>query len=469
MQTKWLLLFSLPLPLLYGAALVSESGLPGLTTVLGPLFVIILLVALNGMFVASEFALIGVRPTQVEQMVNQGNRSARYMARVLHSDRAQKHYIATAQVGISLASLGLGMYGEPKIAEFVEPYLARLLGLNPHDAVVVTVGYVGAVALLTYLHIVIGEMVPKSMALSAPDRAALTVSPFMRLMGLIFSLPVRALNAIGAAILWLVRIPPAEGHARLHSPEELALIVSESAQGGLLSQSEKETIDNIFDFAGRQVHQVMTPRRKIEAIPHTMPLPDVLALVANSQFSRFPVYKDNIDHIIGVLHLKDLACQHLWQQEKYDITLLLRPAPVVPEHFPAPKLVTMIRRRRLHMAIVLDEFGGTAGIATLEDLVEEVVGEVRDEFDREVEPLVQVSAGVLEVAGDVLVEDVQEYFDLGPEANRLDVETVGGLVMAKLGRMPKVGDTVVCNNAAQLTVLKLDGRAPARVRISVIQ
>lgn len=469
MRNRTLLLFSLPLPLLYGAALLSEDGLPGLVTLAGPLIVIILLVALNGMFVASEFALIGVRPTQIEQMVNEGNRSAGYMANVLHSADAQKHFIATAQVGISLASLGLGMYGEPRIAEFVEPYLARLLGLNAHDTLVVTVGYVGAVALLTYLHIVIGEMVPKSMALSAPDRAALAISPFMRLMGTIFNLPVRLLNAIGAAILRLVRIPPAEGHARLHSPEELALIVSESAQGGMLSQSEKETIGNIFDFAGRRANQVMTPRRKIEAIPHNMPLPDVLALVANSKFSRFPVFKENIDHIIGVLHLKDLVCQQMWQQEDFDITLLLRPAPVVPEHFSAPKLVTMIRRRRLHMAIVLDEFGGTAGVVTLEDLIEEVVGEVRDEFDRETEPLVQVSAGVIEAAGDVLVEEIQEYFDLGHKPTLPDVDTVGGLVMAKLGRMPRVGDFVICNNTVRLAVLKLDGRVPARVRVSNVE
>lgn len=461
-MTKKLLL-ALPIPVLVWAAVSTPAGLPAPGSIIAPLLVVLLLVGVNGLFVAAEFALIGVRPTQLEQLVNGGNSMAQYMLNVLRQPEAQKHYIATAQVGISLASLGLGMYGELKLSEFAEPYLARLLGVEAHTTFIGSLGYVGAVGLLTYLHIVVGEMVPKTVALSAPDRAALAISPFMRLMQTVFNIPVRLLNGIGAAILWLIRIPPAEGHARLHSPEELELIVSASAEGGLLSEAEEETITKIFNFAERQVHQVMTPRPKIEAISHNMPLPNLFKRVCDSPHSRFPVYENDIDHIIGVLHLKDLVCRR--HMKNLDIRLLLRPAPVVPERYPVQQLLTAMRRQRLHMAVVLDEYGGTAGLVTLEDLIEEVVGEVRDEFDRELEPIVEIAPGVLEVAGNVQIDDLWAYLELDADEPHRDVDTVGGLMMARLGRLPYVGDTVTCSNGVRLTALAMDGRALARAKV----
>ncbi len=461
---KPLALISLAGGLGYAAAILNTEGLPGLNALLLPLLVILALVALNGLFVAAEFALIGVRPTRMEQLVNEGHQSAGYMFSVLNSPPAKKRYIATAQVGISLTSLGLGMYGEPKIAEFVEPYLARLLGMNAHDAVIMTVGYVGAVGLLTYLHIVVGEMVPKSAALSAPDRAAVAISPFMQLMGAVFAGPVWLLNGLGALILRLGRIPPAEEQSRLHSPEELELIVQESAEDGQLNEEEEETISNIFNFAQRQAYQVMTPRPKIKAIPHDVTLPELLKLIAKSKYSRFPVYERNIDQIIGVLHLKDLVCQQAWRMGTFDLRLLLRPMPVIPSHYPVQRLLAAFKRQRLHMAVVLDEYGGTAGIVTLEDLVEEVVGEVRDEFDREVEPIEELAPGALEVAGAVLVEDLQAYFNLNADDSLPEVDTVGGLMMAKLGRLPQVGDAVTCGEV-RFEVLAMDGRALARAKV----
>jgi CBS domain containing-hemolysin-like protein len=357
------------------------------------------------------------------------------------------------------------MYGEPQISLFIEPYLARLLGGDPHDALIISIGYIMAVSLLTYLHIVIGEMIPKSLALSAPDRAALTIARFMQLMQTIFLLPVRFLTGLGVLMLRLLRIPAAEKQARLHSPQELELIVAESAEGGLLDEAEKEMIRKIFDFTERQVHQVMTPRPKIEAIPHDALLPEILKLVTESHFSRFPVFEEDLDHIIGIVHIKDLVRKHLRSKGNFDIRLLLRPIHVVPEHYPVERLLTTFKRRRHHMAIVLDEFGGTAGIVTLEDLVEEIVGEVRDEFDRESEPMVAIAAGELEVAGNYLVDELSEYVYLGREEDLPDVETVGGLIMAKLGRVPQSGDKVTYNNQIHFTVLAVDGLAVARARV----
>jgi CBS domain containing-hemolysin-like protein len=427
--------------------------------------IIMLLVALNGLFVVAEFALIGTRPTQMEQVANQGNRTAKSFLAILRSSAKQKRYIATAQVGITIASLALGMYGEPKIAAAIEPILSRLLGIDPHETIVITIGYLGAVSLLTYLHIVMGEMVPKSLALSAPDRAALAIASFMQLVQTIFAVPVYVLNNIGAAILHLFRIPSAEGQTRFHSPEELELIVQESTQGGLLGHAEETMIRNIFDFTEREVHQVMTPRPKIEAISHDMPLPGLLKQITESNYSRFPVYEGNLDHIIGVVHLKDLVRQHLRLKGSFDIRLLLRPVHVVPEHYPVAKLLTAFKHRRHHMAIVLDEFGGTAGVVTLEDLVEEVVGEVRDEFDQENEPLIQVADGELEVSGDYLLEDLADYVYLGETQDLPDVDTIGGLIMTKLGRVPQPGDEVSLENQVKLTVLAVDGLAVARTRV----
>jgi CBS domain containing-hemolysin-like protein len=266
-------------------------------------------------------------------------------------------------------------------------------------------------------------------------------------------------------LLNLFRIPPAEPHARLHSPEELELLVSESVEGGLLDKSEEEIIRNIFDFGERQVHQVMTPRPRVEAIAHDTPLPELLKQMAESKYSRLPVYEEDLDHIIGMLHVKDLVRYQSRLKGTFDIRLLLRPVHVIPENYPVGKLLTTFKRQRIHLAIVLDEFGGAAGIVTLEDLVEEVVGEVRDEFDLESEPIVQLAPGVIEVLGNYLIEDLEEHINLGSKEDLPDVDTVGGLVMTELGRLPQVGDQVAYSNNIHFTVLAVEGLAVARARI----
>ncbi len=461
-----LLLIILGLPgLVLMVAATAGEGLPSLTTLIVPLIIITLLILLNGLFVLAEFAIIGVRDTQVEQIANEGNRVAKSALATLRSLDKQNRYIATAQLGITLASLGLGMYGEPQLAKFIEAYLAEFMGLDPHETIIVTIGSLASLALLTYFHIVVGEMVPKSMALSTPLKAMFAVSQPMGLIQTISAAPVYILNAIGNMLLRIFHIPLAEGHARLHSPEELELIVSESVEGGALNKAEEEMIRNIFDFAERQVNQVMTPRPKVQAISQDMPLPELLKLVTESNYSRFPVYEGDLDHIIGVLHLKDLIHQQRRQKGNFDIRLLLRPAPLVPEHYPVKKLLTAFKRQRIHMAIVLDEFGGAAGIVTLEDLVEEIVGEVRDEFDLESEPIAQLAPGLLEVAGNYLIDDLAEEVYLGQEKDLPNVETVGGLIMAKLGRLPQVDDKITCHNQVYITVLAVDGLAVARARV----
>lgn len=445
-------------------AAAEETGVSG-SAFLIALVVILILVLLNGLFVAAEFSIIGVRPTQLEQMAEEGNDRAQEVFDVVESRSEQDSYIATAQLGITLASLGLAMYGEPQIAHFIEPMLARLW-FEPSEELVMALGYYIAIGFLTYLHVVVGEMVPKSLALGNPASVALRLSQPMHIIShWILYYPVKILNRVGVGLLRLFRIPPAEGHARVLSPEELELLVAESAEGGLLNEEEQEMIQNIFEFSDRIVAQVMTPRRKVEAVPHDIAYEDLLQFVIHSGHSRFPVYKGDRDHIVGILHLKDLVRHTVKSEGPLDIDLLLRrEVPAVPEGYAVERLLAAFKHGRLHMAIVLDEFGGMAGIVTLEDLVEEVVGEVRDEFDQEREPYVEISPGIVEVNGDYLFDDFDEGF-WGNEDDLPAVETVGGLLIAKLGRPPQIGDEVIYNDLVTLRVLAVDGRAVARVSV----
>jgi CBS domain containing-hemolysin-like protein len=276
---------------------------------------------------------------------------------------------------------------------------------------------------------------------------------------------VRILNSIGWLLLKLFRVPPAEGHARLYLPEEIEQIVNESTESGLLNEGEQEIISNIFDFGERVVGQVMTPRPKVVAIPYNMERQTLLTLVTQSAHTRFPVYENDVDHIIGILHLKDLIRQQVYSKGMMDIRLILRAAPAVPQDMLVEELLARFKKQRLHMAVVLDEFGGIAGIVTLEDLVEEIVGEVRDEFDVEKEPIIELGPGMLELAGSYLVDDLQDYIYLGNEDGLPDVDTVGGLIVTWLARPPQIGDVVRFQENIIFTVLDISGLAVARAKV----
>ena len=466
-MTKAILL-SLMIPGMSAAFLISSAATESESswgTLLIAIAVILVLVALNGFFVSAEFGIIGVRPTQLEEMESEDKGGRRNtVLDILDSRRKQDQYIATAQLGITIASLGLAMYGEPQIAHVLEPFIEKLW-FEPSPALVRSIGYFVSLSILTYLHVVLGEMVPKSLALSDAPKVVLALTRPMQISQTILAIPVRILNGIGRLLLRLFKVPPAEGHERVLSAEELELLVSESAEGGLLNVEEEEMIRNIFDFSDRVVGQVMTPRTRVQIIPIDIAKEALLQIVTESRHSRFPVYDGDQDHIVGIVHLKDIIRQTMKPDSKFDIRLILRVAPAVPEDFAVESLLVAFKSQRLHMAIVLDEFGGMAGVVTLEDLVEEVVGEVRDEFDLEHEPYVEIEPGVLEVSGDYLVDDLIEVVYLGEEGDLPDVETVGGLVVAKLGRPPEVNDEVVYSGNVIITVLDVDRRAVTRARV----
>lgn len=461
MSKRRFLLIVIPgLSVLSIAAAAQEMHSP--SALLLPIVIIVVLVLFNALFVAAEFAIIGVRPTQMEERAGQ-NRAARAVMSVLESRPALDQYIATAQLGVTLASLGLAMYGEPAISHFIEPYLEEWFDVTP--AAANRIGYIVALSLLTFLHVVVGEMVPKALALLDASNVAMALAQPMRIIGTVLHYPVVLLNKIGNGLLRLFRVPPAEGHDRLLAPEELELIVAESAEGGLIEDDEEEIIRNIFDFSERTVGQVMAPRRKIQAIPLNVGLNELLKTVTESNHSRFPVYDGDLDHIVGVLHMKDLVRHTVRSSGPLDLRLILRAAVEVPEDFRVDALLAAFKNQRLHMAIVRDEFGGVVGVVTLEDLVEEVVGEVRDEFDQEHEPYQELSPGVLEVSGDYLLDYLAEDVFLGEEDDLPDVETVAGLIISLLGRPPRVNDEVIVQENVCFTVLAVEGLAIVRVRV----
>ncbi len=425
-----------------------------------PFMVIAVLILLNGLFVAAEFSIIGVRKSRMEHLAEGGNQTAEWVRRVLDDSRRTDRWIATAQLGITLASLGLGMYAEPAIAHLIEEPLHDWFGLS--EAVVHTVSFVIALSIITYLHVVMGEMVPKSLALQKPEATVLSLTRPMRFSGRIFSIPVTVLNQIGLLVLRVLHIPPPTESSRLYTADELEHIIIESSVGGLVEDFEQELAANIFDFSERQVGHVMTHRTLITAIPDTASEAHILELVASTPFSRVPVYRDNIDDIVGFLHIKDFVRQQL-TEKPYHLGALLREPFFVPEMLPVGELLATFRAQHQHMAIVIDEHGGTLGLVTLEDLIEEVVGEVRDEFDDEEEPpITVVEPGHLLVQGTVLLDDINEYVAIDKHGH--DVQTVGGLVMAELGRRPYKADEITLG-AVTLRVEAVERLSVTRVSV----
>ena len=403
-----------------------------------PFIIIALLILANGLFVAAEFSIIGARPSRIEQLARSGNRAARWVGEILHDRTRTDRYIATAQLGITLASVGLGMYAEPAIAHLIEEPLHDWFGLE--GAIVHTISFIIALAGITYLHVVVGEMVPKSIALQGPERTVLFLSTFMRLIGKLFSIPVSVLNWIGLVTLKILRVPPPGADSRLYSLDELEMVVLESYAGGLLQEREQELVANLLDFSEERVEQVMIPRTLIMAIPITIPEKELLDLLPTTAYSRLPVYRGSIDNIVGMLHLKDLVRQQL-SGEPLDLPGLLRKVSFVPETLAVKSLLASFKRLHQHMAIVIDEHGGTLGLVTLEDLLEEVVGDVRDEFDASEEaPITIVEPGYLIALGVAQLDDLAAYVPI-PQHD-YDIATIGGLVLAELGRRPEVGDEI---------------------------
>ncbi|MDQ7030745.1 MAG: hemolysin family protein [Ardenticatenia bacterium] len=431
--------------------------LAGLLTFGVPIAIIAVLIFLNGLFVAAEFALVAAPRARLTQLAEQGSKAAQHVLDTLrHIDR-QNLYLATAQVGITVVSLGLGMYGEHTVAEWLEGGLERVAHLA--EPTLRALASALAVGVLTYFHVVVGEMVPKSIALQSADRTAIRLVLPMRIMQKLLWPIVTPLNAISNLVMHVIGVPPPGAHAHLFSPEELEYLVEESYRQGMMARDKHLFIENIFDLRERTVGHVMTPRPKIVGLPVGAERDRLVAIICEHRFSRYPVYEDDLDHIVGVLHVKMLArwlAEH-GEDQQPDLRRLAHPAHFVPETLSLTEMLTRFRKEPTQMAIVFDEFGGTAGLITLEDVVEEVLGEIEDEFIQETTPpFRELAPGRLIVRGDVLLQELQQLYDVNLEHPEAD--TVSGLIMAVLGKIPEVGDEGHYRHV-HFTVQAVDNRA----------
>jgi CBS domain containing-hemolysin-like protein len=405
--------------------------------VLAPTLVIVLLIAMNGLFVAAEFAIVAARRSRLATGRASESWAVRYVRRILGSAPSQDRYIAIAQLGITLATIGLGMYGEPSIAASIHGPLERAFGLAPTSSHAIAT--VLAVLLMTYFHVVIGEMIPKSLALQAPERTALAVARPMRLSGALFYPLVALLNGVGNALLRLFRVPSG-GASRLYSPAELAFLVQESQEEGAVSEEEERLIRNILELEERQVRHVMVPRVRLQALPLDAGWEETRAFVEENRHSRHPVYSGDLDRIVGILHVKDFIGRDV-RGEPVALRELIRRVPRVPEAMPVERLLESFKRLHVHMAVVLDEYGGTAGIVTLDDLLEEVVGEVEAEsYADELPEVEELAPDRYRVDGSLPLHQFNERF--GTELTSQESATVAGFVLERLERVPETGDTV---------------------------
>jgi CBS domain containing-hemolysin-like protein len=397
--------------------------------------VVLLLVIVNGLFVAAEFAIVGAPRSAVEARADKGDHKAGRVQLILETPRLQDRFIATAQIGISVASLGLGMYGEHRLAEWLEQWLAGW-ATNPWITSHVIASVV-AVGILTYLHIVIGEMVPKALALQHAAATALWVTPpILAIQRLILPL-VKVLNAIGNRLLAMVGVRRTEVSAeRYHTTEELQFIIEESQEGGLLRGESGDILRELFEFGDLFAGEVMVPRVLAVGIPVGAEPDEVRSIVAANPHTRYPVFSGGLDNIVGSIHIKKVL--RLLVSNQPVTARDARPVPYVPGPAPLDQVLKAMRRFRSQMAVVMDQHGGTAGLVTMEDLVEEVVGEIEE--GRRPVPIVEDASGRLRVRGTVRLNEVAEALDR--ELDHAHVTTVSGLVLLLLGRPAQVGDVV---------------------------
>jgi CBS domain containing-hemolysin-like protein len=411
------------------------------------------LVIANGLFVAAEFAIVGASRASVEHKASQGSRLAQRVAYILESPRRQDRYIATTQVGISVASLGLGMYGEQVMAGWIA---ARLGMLNDSQWITAhALASVIAVAILTYLHIVIGEMVPKALALQRAEGTALVVSPVIQTLEKALLPVIVALNAIGNGLLRLMGVRRQDvGAERYHTTEELQYIVEESQEGGMLRGESGRILRELFEFGDLTAGEVMVPRVMLAGIKEGMELAEVEAIVQNSPHTRYPVYVGDLDNIVGSLHIKQVL-RHLISGGRV-MARDARPLPYVPGPTPLDEVLATMRRYRAQMAVVMDQHGGTAGLVTMEDLFEEVVGDIQEGSGRT--SIVREAPGRIRARGTVRLQEAGNA--LGCSLEHPKVTTISGLVLVLLGRPAAVGDVVTWHNLT-IEVTAVAGRGVA--------
>jgi putative hemolysin len=410
------------------------------------------LILLNAFFVAAEYGLVTARRTRIIELHHQGNRRARDVLRITADP---PRFIAAMQLGVTLTSLGIGALGEQALSQAFETWLATVLAV------------ILAYLILTYVHVVIGELVPKGVALRNPERTALWAA-----------IPVRAFFGLFAPLIWVLQrstevvlrafgLEPPGAEREAMSEAELRILLSRSSEQGEIEHEEQQMIDKVFLFGDKDVADVMVPRPEVAAVPVDVAPEQALATVLDSPYTRYPVYRESLDDIVGVLHVRDLFTA-VHDRGIADVRLeeIVRPATIVPETKDLASLLQEFRRTNNHFAVVVDEYGGMAGICTLEDLLEEIVGEIEDEFDVPEEQIEQVDEDTYRIDGMFGIDEFNERF--GTDLPDEDYHTLAGFVFGQLGRAPQPGDDV-SYDGMRFDVLEVDGNRIERVAVSFLE
>jgi CBS domain containing-hemolysin-like protein len=409
---------------------------------------VLLLVLLNAFFVAAEYGLVTARRTRILELQHQGSRRARDVLKIVADP---PRFIAAMQLGVTLTSLAIGALGEHALSKVLDPLMATLLAV------------ILAFFVITFLHVVIGELVPKGIALGHSETTALAVSAPVRAFFTVFGPLIWILQRSTEFVLRAIGLDATGGESDVHSEAELRMLVSQSTEHGEIEEQEQEMLYKVFDFADKEASDVMVPRPEVVALSIDLPPEECLEAVMDSPFTRYPVYRGSLDEIVGVLHIRDLflALRDRGMSE-VRVEELVRPAHMVPETKDLAALLTEFRRTNQHLAIVIDEYGAMEGIVTLEDLLEEIVGEIEDEFDLPDESIEQVDDHTIRIDGTFPIDDFNEQFrtDLPGE----DYHTMAGFVFGLLGRVPEPGDTV-SHDGMRFDVIEVEGSRIDRLEV----
>ena len=410
--------------------------------------VVLLLVLGNAVFVAAEYALVTARRSRLAERAESGGRGARTALRLMDDP---VRFISTVQLGITVFAILIGAIGEPLLSDLMEPPLSAF------------VAFLIAFTLLTYLSVVIGELVPKAVALQKAEPLAIALAVPLDWLARISHLLVWVLQSSANLVLRAMRVKPAPAGMIAYTREDIRHSVAAAEDVGELEEAEEEMLYKVFDFASKEVAEVMVPRPEVTAISVDTTPEDALATVIDSPFTRYPVYADTLDDVVGVLHVRDLfAAIHDLGIAAVELRSITRPAYVVPETKDLAALLADFRREKLHMAIVVDEYGVMGGIVTLEDVLEEIVGEIEDEFDLPDTSIERVDERRIRIDGTYTIDDFNEEF--GTDLEEEDFHTMAGLVFGELGRAPEVGD-VVAVDGLTLTVLEIEGSRILRIEV----
>jgi CBS domain containing-hemolysin-like protein len=435
-----------------------ESG------ILIKLVIVVVLIAINAYFVATEFALVAVRRTRIEQRLRGGDRRAKYVSEALdHPD----DFISAAQLGITVASIAIGYIAEDSIHALILPYLTAIHFSIPLTSASVTghiISTLLTLIIVTYLHVVLGEQVPKMVAIQKAEPVALWTTRPTQIFGIIFRPFIKVMSGSATGIMRMMGLEPTGVHSVAHSPEEIRMLVEQSHEEGEIEAEQEQMIQGVFEFPETLAREIMTPRPDIIALDVNATMEEVMNLLIEEGHSRIPVYEENLDNIVGVLLVKDLLPYMAGTRgEAFVLRDLLREPYFVPDTKRISELLVELRTKNVHLAIVLDEFGGTEGIVTLEDLLEEIVGEIYDEYDIAEPDFTVTPEGDVIIDGGASIDEVNDRF--GMELSSEDFDTIGGFIFGALGRVPQNGDSIHVDGSGELRVEGTEERRVTAVRL----